>query len=70
MKSDFEDFANSKIRDTINEWVHSARDREIMQRRLIDGETYREIADSMMLTPRTVKAIASKLEGRIFRHLG
>lgn len=69
MTFNFEGFTNSRIDEVIEEYIHSARDREIMRRRLIDGETYQEIADSMMISARTVRAVASKLRGRIFKHL-
>ena len=69
MTFNFEGFTNSRIDEVIEEYIHSARDREIMRRRLIDGETYQEIADSMMISARTVRAVTSKLRGRIFKHL-
>ena len=69
MKFNFDGFTNSKINEVIDEYIHSARDREILRRRLIDGETYQEIADSMMLSPRTVRAICSCLQAKVFRHL-
>lgn len=65
----FDDFPASKIMGVIDEYVHSARDREVMRRRLLDGETYQEIADAMALAPRTVRAICSRHRGRIFKHL-
>lgn len=69
MKFNFDGFTNSKINEVIDEYIHSARDREILRRRLIDGETYQEIADSMMLSSRTVRAICSRLQAKVFRHL-
>ena len=34
------EYTNSQIREIIGEYIHSERDRKIMERRLIDGITF------------------------------
>ena len=69
MNYDLDGITNSQLIQTIDEYIHSARDREIMRRRLVDGETYQEIADALGFAPRTVRSIVARNRGKIFRHL-
>ena len=39
------DHSNSQYRDAIAEWIHSERDRRILERRLIDGVTFERLAE-------------------------
>ena len=34
------EYTNSRIREIIGEWIHSERDRRLLERRLIDGVTF------------------------------
>lgn len=44
-KAEFRNYSASEIKYVIDEWVHNQRYREMLQLALVDGLTYREIAD-------------------------
>lgn len=47
----------SEAESLINEWIFSARDRDILRRRILDGITFEEIAEEFHLSPQRTKAI-------------
>lgn len=59
----------TEIADAINEYVLHARDREIMRRSMIDGQTYEAIAEAMELSPRTVGSRVRKWRPHVNGHL-
>lgn len=70
------EYTNSQIRMLIDEYVHSARDREILCYRLIDGLTYEQIANQYQrehpdnyISVDTVKRAIRKSESKLFSHL-
>lgn len=63
------EYANSQIKLIIEDWVHSARDREILCSRYIDGLTFEALAEKHDLSVRHVKTIIYKYEQIIFSHL-
>lgn len=63
------EYTNSQIRSVIAEWVHSARDREILCSRYIDGLSFEALAEKHDLSVRHVKTIVYKYEQVIFSHL-
>lgn len=63
------DIPNSRIKDLIDEWIHSERDRAIMKRRLIDGICYEPLAEEFNLSVRQIKNIVYKSEIKIFKHV-
>jgi hypothetical protein len=66
---DLDNITNSQIEHAIDEWIHSERNRRILKRRLIDGICYEPLADEMGMSVRQIKAIVSKEETRLFKHL-
>ena len=62
-------YTNSQMRALILEYLHSARDREILQRRLIDGITFEALAEEFDLSERQVKNIVYKAENTLFKHI-
>lgn len=54
---------NSEIAELISENIHSARDRKIMQLRLIEGYTYEKISEIMEMSPRYIRALVKRLTG-------
>ena len=60
---------NSAIAHTIDEYVHSARDRELLKDRYINGMCYEPLAEKYDVSVTTVKNIIYKNENRIFKHL-
>ena len=63
------EYTNSQIREIISEYVHNARDREIMSMRLIDGMTLEQIAYAMNISVSTVKRTIFKNSYAIFKHV-
>ena len=63
------DYTNSQIREIIAEWIHSERDRQILERRLIDGITFEKLAEEFDLSVRATKTIVYRCQVEIFRHV-
>ena len=63
------EYTNSQIRELIAEHIHSARDRIILEKRLIDGLTYERISEDMDMSPRQIKNIIYKNEEILFSKL-
>lgn len=63
------EYTNSQIRELISEYIHSERDRAIMNRRLVDGITYERIAEEFGLSVMQTKRIIYKAEETLFRHI-
>lgn len=63
------EYTNSQISVLIDEYIHSARDRAIMKRRLIDGICFEPLAEEFNLSVRQVKNIVYRCQERLFKHL-
>lgn len=63
------EYSNSEIREIIAEWVHSERDRKILERRLIDGLTFEKLAEEFDMSERQMKNIVYRTQEQLFRHL-
>ena len=63
------EYRNSQIREIIAEYIHSERDRKILERRLIDGITYELLAEEFQMSVRQIKTIVYKCENVIFKQL-
>jgi len=63
------EYTNSRIRELIAEYIHSERDRAILERRLVDGITFDRLADEFDMSPRQMKSIVYKLQEDLFKHL-
>lgn len=59
-------YSNSEIEKYINEYVHNARNRDILKRRLIDGVCFEPLAEEFDLSVRQVKNIVYKEADRVF----
>lgn len=63
------EYTNSEIEKAIREYIHSARDRAIVQRRLVDGVRFEPLAEEFGLSVRQTKTIVRRaldaLQGRI-----
>ena len=60
-------YTNSQIREVIAEYIHNERDRNILERRLIDGITIEKLAEEFALSPRQIKNIIYRNEEILFR---
>lgn len=69
MKAEDTGLSRSQIEDLIEEWIFSERDRKILERRLLDGVTFDQLAAEFDLTARQIKNIVYKSEDRLFRHV-
>lgn len=63
------EYSNSQMTHIIDEYIHSARDRQILKRRLIDGLCYEQLADEFQMSDRQIKNIVYKNEMILFRHI-
>ena len=63
------EYTNTQIRDLIAEYIHSERDRKILERRLIDGVTFERLAEEQELSVSQVKRIIWRGSEIVFRHL-
>lgn len=64
------EYTNSQVRAIIDEHLHSARDRELLYRRLIDGITIENLAAEFDLSVSQTKRILLKGSEVVFKHLG
>lgn len=63
------EYTNSRIREAIAEWIHSDRDRRILERRLVDGVTFERLAEEFEMSDTQVKRIVYRLQEQLFRHV-
>ena len=63
------DIPNSTIEHLISEWIHNARDRDILRRRFIDGIHFEPLAEEFDMSVRQIKRIVAKGSTDIFSHL-
>ena len=62
------EYSNSQFRDLIHEYIHSERDRRILERRLIDGITFERLAEEFEMSPRQIRTIVHKSEITLYKH--
>ena len=63
------EYTNSQIREIIAEHIHSARDRRILERRLIDGITFEQLAEEFDMSVSQVKRIVWRGSDTVFRKM-
>ena len=63
------EYTNSQMRELIDEYIHSERDRQILKRRLIDGICYEPLAEEFDMSVRQMKNIVYRLQAKLFRHI-
>ena len=63
------EYSNSQMRQVILEYIHSLRDRRILERRLIDGVTFEALAEEFEMSERQIKNIVYKCETILFKHI-
>ena len=63
------EYTNSRIREIIGEHIHNKRDRELLERRLIDGITFEKLAEEFELSVSQVKRIIWKETKNIFNKM-
>lgn len=60
------EYTNSEIVEAIGEYIHSERDRRLLQRRLVDGVTFEGLAEEFQLSVRQVKTIIYRGQEKVF----
>lgn len=63
------EYSNSQMMAIIDDFIHSARDRQILKRRLIDGVCYEQLAEEFDMSERQIKNIVYKNEMTLFKHI-
>ena len=63
------EYTNSQIRELISEYIHSERDRAVLNRRLVDGLTFERLAEEFDMSVRQIKNIVYKLQDELFKHM-
>lgn len=61
-----ENVTNSQIREWIDEYIHSERDRALLKRRLCDGICYEPLAEEFGLSVWQTKNIIYKAQEKLF----
>jgi len=72
----FSHYTNTQIKEMVDDWIHSARDREILIYRLIDGMTIEQIVTRYQdehpdraVSADTIKRALRKGEAQLIRHV-
>lgn len=63
-----EDYSNQRVCEVIDDYIHSARDREIILANLVDGVSYDELAGQYSLAYESIKDIMRKGRAALDRH--
>lgn len=61
------EYTNSHIREAIAERIHSERDRQILERRFIDGISMERLGYEFGLSTRQIQNIVKKSERVLFK---
>ena len=67
---DLSDVKNSDIKEAIEEYIHSERDRAVLLDRLVNGLTFEKLGERHDLSEIQVKRIVYKYSDSVYRHLG
>ena len=60
-------YTNEYMLHLITEYIHSARNRDILIDRFINGLTFKELEDKYNLCERQIKRIAKKIDNLLLR---
>lgn len=64
-----DDYPNTHISDTIDEWIRGERNRKILKMRLIDCKTLERIAEDCGISVTTVKKVIKNGKPVILSHI-
>ena len=62
------EYTNSRVREIINEYIHSERDRQIMTDRLVNNISIERLSDIYDLSVSQIKRIIQRDSRTIFKH--
>lgn len=63
------EYSNSQAREIIAEYIHSERNRRLIERRLIDGIVIEKLAEEFELSVSQVKRIIIRNSDIVFRQM-
>ena len=63
-----EDYSNARVREVVEDYIHSTRDRALILDNLVDGVPYDELADRYCLSYEGVKDVMRKGRTALDRH--
>jgi DNA-directed RNA polymerase sigma subunit (sigma70/sigma32) len=63
------DLSRSEKENLINEWIPSARDRDILKRRLVDGIAFESLGEEFHLSTQRIKVIVYQGIDKLSLHL-
>lgn len=63
------EYSNADMARAIDEYVHNAKYREILKDKLIDGLSYKEIADKGKISERHAWTIVCRFKNKFFDEL-
>ncbi len=64
-----EDLCRSDWEHLIYEWVFDERGRKMLERKLLDGLTYSEIAEEFHMSDEGTRKIIRKCRNQLFKHI-
>ena len=64
-----DNITNTQIREIIDEYIHSERDRALLKRRFIDGICYEPLAEEFDLSVVQTKRIVYKQGDKVLRRI-
>lgn len=68
MKAWRDDYSNIRVREVIEEYIHSSRDRALILDNLVDGIPYDELAGKYAIAYESVRDVMRKGKDALDRH--
>ena len=68
MKAWRDDYSNHRVREVVDEYIHSVRDRALILDNLVDGMSYDELAGKYSLAYESVRDVMRKGKEALDRH--
>ena len=63
-----DDYSNHRVREVVEEFIHSARDRALILDNMVDGLSYDELAGKYSMSYEGVKHVMKKGKTALDRH--
>ena len=68
MKAWRDDYSNARVREVIDDYIHSSRDRALILDSLVDGLSYDELAGKYQIAYESVRDVMRKGREALDRH--
>lgn len=63
-----EDYSNHRVREVVDEYIHSSRDRALILDNMVDGLSYDELAGKYQIAYESVRDVMRKGKEALDRH--